>query len=152
MEDHEGIKHFELNGREYVFHKMPSTKAVRLITRLGKLFGDPLLRLLLGAGGKMVKIEEVSPVELDTLATKLQFFERLNDDDLVELERMVFPYVWLNKQRIFAGMDTDLDTKFDGYELDSLTVLWEAVKFNLSPFFSAISSRSPAAFTMTESS
>jgi hypothetical protein len=140
------IQRFELNGREYILHKMPATKAIVLLSRLTRQFGDAFVQLMLVAASSDRKRDKDAPVtenELRSLATNLSVFERLDDDSILNLERLVFPFVWVGNARIYNGNDTELDLKFEGYELDSLRVLWEAIRFNLGPFIPAILSRLP---------
>lgn len=133
---------FELHGREYELHKLSATKSVALMTRLSRLFGDPLMRLIVGGAGKVTPdTEQVTGQALDALVQKLQVFERLKDDDVLDLARIVFPYVLFQNAPLYKEKDIDIDLKFNGYELDVLPVLWAAIRYNLSPLFEGFRQR-----------
>ena len=150
MTESDSVLRYELNGRAYAIHKLPATKAVKLATRLSRLFGDALLKAALGAATTTTNGDQrKATLQLGELVDHLHAFEGLDDDAILDLQRAVFQYVWLDKQRLYMNSDAELDAKFEGYELDSLMVLWEAIKFNLSPFFNALRSRSPIELATT---
>jgi hypothetical protein len=140
----DGVKVMEIDGREYVFHKLPATKATRVMTRLIKLFGNGLVQMLFGAARVRIGEErkgEITDGDVAALFSQLQVFNNLADDDLVDVQRMLFYYVWTGNQRIYSGKDTDIDLAFTGCEADSLRVMWEAIAYNFRPIFPAALSR-----------
>lgn len=143
----EQIHHYELNGHAYDFHKLPATKAQRLITRLFKSFGDGFVQIMLttrpleNTNGKAAGPSNPTAEELQRFGANLSIFERLPDDILLELERLVFVYAFVDGKRIYNGADNDFDVAFKDCPLDIFLVLWEAIKFNLGPFLPAIQSR-----------
>lgn len=145
MPDNEKL--FELHGRQYTLHKLTVTKSVTLITRLSHLFGDSLVQGVFSAsqidnankngnenGNAPEAPKEVTAEQLQMFAQKLQIFGKLRDDDILDIARIVFPFVLLNNAPLYKANDYDMDRQFQGYELDFWRVLWEAVAFNLGNF------------------
>jgi hypothetical protein len=147
------VKVITVSERDYQLHKMPATTALRLQSRLLRIFGSDLIRTL----GTLASAQAVAePAENDRRLRELfqhvYILDRLGDEDLIEVGRMVLPSVFLQGTRIYMGKsDAEIDTKFQGYESDLLIVIGEAVWFNLGPLFQGIRSRLPAGLTTVAS-
>lgn len=155
MSDGNNVQIFQLHGREYELHKLPATKAVLLITRLSQLFGDSLIRVVVAASGAEragnqngneqpeLEKKDISPEQLEAFTSKLDVFSKLKDDDVLDLARIVFPYVLLANAQLYKGNDLDIDLKFAGFELDLLPALGRAISYNLGPFIEGFQKRFP---------
>lgn len=140
--DGRGVRKFEYNGREYILHKLPALQASRVMTRLMKLFGNTAVQMFFGAVAAKIRSDHdpsrTTEDEVAELVQKLSVFHTLRDDDLVDLQRMMFPYVWIGSKRIMTrGEDSEINQAFDGYEVDCIRVLLEAISYNFRPILPA---------------
>lgn len=119
-------KEIEIGGSRYTIRMFTPTKALKVLTRLTKLVGEPLAQ---AANGMDKDLAEVLPRIVHTLIERLdeQEVERLIKEDLIDAV-------------LFEGVPVKqiFDLHFQGRIGDLFKVLIEVVKYNYQDFFKGL--------------
>ncbi len=121
-----------VDGESYMVHAFPATKALKILTRLTKLVGEPLSVF---GGGIDGKAEELIPKAVRALA------ERLDENDVELLVKDILRSVSHGGVSVADKFETHFQLKFGHL----FKLLASVLKFQYGDFFSVLAASAPQA-------
>lgn len=125
----------EINGKKFQISQLPAMRALRLSTRLGKLFGPPLAKV----AGTSPTTQGIASVNVGALAPAIaSLFETLSESELESLTRELLCTTMVEHDGAWVelfGHSPVFDLVMGGDVLGIFKLLYAAIEVNYSDFF-----------------
>lgn len=127
-------KEVELDGVGFILALPPAMRALKLLTRLGKIAGPAVAAIASAAGGRGLKGLDVAAIG----GALLVLFERLSPDDFEQLAKELLQGCRARHGDKAVDLVHSFDVVFAGRPLLALKVLQAQIGFTYGDFFSAL--------------
>lgn len=139
----EGIKKI-IDDVEYEIWHLPPRKAMAILTKLTKLFGEPIGKAL----GGVKNLD--SSIDFDILGSAIGVLtNKLDEVEVQEIIDSLFKYVKIRNEK-GALMDVNIDLHFHGKIMHLLNVAGESLEVNFSDFFAVLKTKIGLVFSKAE--
>lgn len=133
----EGLKSVTVDGVNYEIGRMPTSKAITLLTRLIKISGAPLARAFkTDGGGETSPVASLADAHLEKFIGPMieGISERLDENMVLSLLKELISYVGAQ-----GGQQIQFELHFQGRIFHLLKVAAEVLKYNYADFTAGLS-------------
>lgn len=130
----------EIDGKTYEIWHLPTEQAIKMLTKLTKLIGEPLGKSIGGLTSNSGSILDAQ-INYDFIGAGIGLLaNKLDEDEVLGIVKTMLKYV--NKKNEKGGfIEVNLEIDFQGEIMHLLNVVRASLEHNFSDFFAGIKSR-----------
>lgn len=127
----------EIDGQTYEIWHLPTEQAIKMLTKLTRIVGEPIGKAVSGLKSDNGSILEAD-VDFDFIGEAIGILtNKLDEDEILGIVKTMLAYVnKKNEKSGFVGVSLEID--FQGKIMHLLNVIRAALEHNFSDFFAGI--------------